>query len=88
VDPRKSLGSLNRAIELVKQQLAAIDVFAANKQQALTTLMNLQNVGITEKEIVELVDIVDRWNKQYPGLYHQGNGGSGNGDLDDGLVGH
>lgn len=50
--------------------------------------MNLQNVGITEKEIVELVGIVNRWNKQYPGLSHRGDGGSGNGNLDDGSVGH
>jgi len=74
--------------DLVSQptELAAIDMFASNRQQALTTLMNLQSVGITEKESVELVGIVNRWNKHYPGLYHQGNGGSGNGNL--GLVGH
>ena len=53
-----------------------------------TFVTNLQTVGITEKEIIELVGIVNRWNKQYPGLYHRGNGGSGNGNLDDGLVGH
>jgi len=78
----RQLGSMNRAIEVAKQQLATLDMYALNRQNALTTLTNLQNVGITEKEIVELVGIVNRWNRQHPGLYHQGNGDT----LDDNFV--
>ena len=65
---------MERAIELAKQQLAAIDMFALNRQNALTTLVNLQRLGISEKEIIELVNIVHRWNNQHPGI-NQGNGG-------------
>ncbi len=67
------LGSLNRAIELVKQQLTVLDIFVGNKQQALTSLMNLQSAGFSEKDIMELMGIVNRWNRQHPGLYHRGN---------------
>ena len=69
------------AIRSHPQQLTILDAFAMNKQQTLTTLTNLQSVGITEKEIIELVGIINRWNRR--GLYH--NQGS---TLDDRLIGH
>jgi len=31
--------------------------------EAVTTLMNLQLAGFSEKEIMELIGIVNRWNK-------------------------
>ena len=60
----RQLGGMERAIELAKQQLAAIDMFALNRQNAFTTLFNLQRIGINEKEIIELANIVHRWNNQ------------------------
>jgi len=86
----RQLRSMNRAIEVAKLQLAAIDMFALNRQQALSTLVSLQQIGITEREIIELIDIVHRWNNynQHPGL-NQGNGSSNSGSrsmLDDGLI--
>jgi len=87
----RQLGGMERAIELAKQQLAAIDMFALNRQNALTTLVNLQRIGINEKEIIELVNIVRRWNNQHPGL-KQGNGSNdsgnsnGNRSIYDGLI--
>ena len=45
----KQLEVLQNAIMQAQKQLEILDIFAAQKQQALTTLMNLQNAGITEK---------------------------------------
>jgi hypothetical protein len=35
---------------------------------AVTTVMNLQLAGFSEKEIAELTALVGRWNKHWPGL--------------------
>ena len=56
-----------------------MNVFNEQQKQAITTFISLQNVSIgTEKEIRELIGLVNRWNKQWPGLGSpgQGNGGS------------
>jgi len=74
---------MERAIKMTKEQLSAINIFATNQQQALTALANLQQIGITEKEIIDILGIVRRWNdqqqeqQQHPGL-NQGNGSSSN----------
>ena len=88
----RQLGSLHKGVEQTKRQLSILDAFTAQKQQAMTTLMNLQLAGFSEKEIMELVGVVNRWNKSW----HLGNpgNGQGNGDnnmnvsLDDRLIGH
>lgn len=57
--------------------------------------MNLQNVGISEHEIAELIKLVDMWNR-LPGtgvnIFGQGNGGgsstSGLSKLGDRLIRH
>jgi len=72
----RHLDSMTRAIELTKQQLEAINIFASNQQQALTALAHLQQMGISEREIIDIANIVNRWNNQHPGI--QGNGGSRN----------
>jgi len=77
---------------LEKQQLAVLDAFTAQKQQAVTTLMNLQLAGFLEKDINELIGLVTAWNKS--GIWSlgfgQGNGSSSstNMKLDDRLIGH
>ena len=67
--------------------------FTAHKQQAVTTLMNLQNVGFSEKDINELIGLVTAWNKSGiaqiggPG-FGQGNGNNGSKNrLDTELIG-
>lgn len=65
------------------------------KEQVAATLMNLQNVGISEHEIAELIKLVDMWNR-LPGtgvnIFGQGNGGgsstSGLSKLGDRLIRH
>jgi len=72
----RQLGSLHKAIEHTRQQLSVLDAFTAQKQQALSILMNLQAKGVTDAEIVNLVNFPGRWNKQWSGLgMGQGNGG-------------
>jgi hypothetical protein len=39
--------------------------------------MNLQNMGVSEEEIVELVNFVGKWGKQWIGM-GQGNGSNYN----------
>jgi hypothetical protein len=88
----RQLGSLHKCVEQAQKQLAVLNAFTAQKEQAITTLMNLQLAGFSEKEIMELIGVVDRWNKSWhlgsPDL-GQGNGGNNmNGSLDDRLIGH
>ena len=81
------------SVEKAKQQLEVLQAFTVQKQAAITTVMDLQLAGFSEKEIAELTALVGRWNKQsLPGLGSQGNGSSSmNGFklllLDDKLIG-
>jgi len=43
------IGSLHKRVEQVKQQLAVLDAFTAQKQQTITTLINLQLAGFSER---------------------------------------
>lgn len=61
-------GGLQKQYQLTTQQLAVLNTFTAQKQQAITTLMNLQLAGFSEKEIMELIGLVNRWNKQWSGM--------------------
>src|SRR5262249_49026344 len=86
----RQLGSLHKRVQQVKQQLAVLDAFTAQKQQAITTLMNLQLAGFSEKNINELIGLVTAWNKSGIGVpgFSQGHGRSSmNGfKLDDKLI--
>jgi Holliday junction resolvasome RuvABC DNA-binding subunit len=82
----RQLGSLHKGVEQAKQQLSILDAFTAQKQQAMTTLMNLQLAGFSEKEITELVELVSRWNKSWR-LGNPGNGqGNGRGSCQQSIV--
>jgi hypothetical protein len=85
----KNLEAVQNAIEKAKKQLVDLNTVTAQKEQALTTLLNLQVAGFSEKEISELIRLVNMWNKQWPGIGSQGNGSSStNGSkLDDKLIG-
>lgn len=59
----RDIDALNAAAELAKNQISAIDTLAAGKQAALTTIMNLQLRGFSDKDIAELVLLIQSWNK-------------------------
>jgi hypothetical protein len=77
----RQIAGIQKAIERAQQQLSVLDMFTAQKQQALSMLMNLQAKGVTEAEIVNLVNFAGRWNKQWQ--YGLGIG-QGNGDVNGG----
>jgi len=86
----RQLGTLQNAIKHLNQQLSVINVFNEQQKQAIATFIGLQNAGIgTEKEIRDLIVLVNTWNKHWQGMT-QGSS-NGNGDrskLDDKLIGH
>ena len=64
---------------------------STQKQQAISRSSNL--AGFSEKDITELIALVGRWNKQWPGIgspgLDQGNGSSSmNGSKLDRLIRH
>jgi len=66
------------------QQLAMLNMVNDQQKYAITTLVNLQKIGMTEDEIGELVKLVGRWKGTGVG---QGNGSSSmNRKLDDRFV--
>ena len=84
--------ALKNDIEQSKQQLSALNSFIEHKQQAVTTLMNLQMVGFSEKDIMELTGLVNKRSGIVSLGLSQGNGNNGssstNWKLDDRLIGH
>jgi hypothetical protein len=76
-------------ISMTKQELEALQAFTVQKQQAVTTLMNLQLAGLPVRKI-DCRTNQGRWNKQWPGIgspdLSQGNGSSST-KLDDKLIG-
>jgi hypothetical protein len=87
----RQLGTLQNFIKQVKQQLSVLNAFNEQQKLAVTTLINLQLAGFSEKDINELIGLVTAWNKS--GIvvpdFSQGNGRSSmNGfKLDDKLIG-
>ena len=59
--------SLQKSIQQAQQQLAMLNMFTAQKQQAIMTLMTLQNIGVTIDEIYGLSRIIDlgKFGKQW-----------------------
>lgn len=81
----KELSDLEKAIQQATQQLAMLNMVNDQQKRAINTLVHLQQIGMTEDEIVELVKLVGRWNGVGVG---QGNGISSiNRKLDDKLIG-
>ncbi len=79
----KDLCGLENAIQQTRQQLAMLNMVNDQQKRAITTLAHLQQSGMTEDEIGELVKLVGRWNGTGVGV-GQGNGGF---KLDDRLIG-
>jgi hypothetical protein len=90
VRPTRQLESLTQnAIQQATQQLAMLNMVNDQQKRAINTLVHLQQIGMTEDEIGELVKLVGRWNGTGVGV-GQGNGNgisSMNRKLDDRLIG-
>ena len=83
----KDLCGLEKAIQQATQQLAMLNMVNGQQKRAINNLVHLQQIGMTEDEIGELVKLVGRWNGTGIGV-GQGNGiSSMNGKLDDRLIG-
>ena len=67
----RQLGNLQNSIKQVKQQLSVLNAFNEQQKLAVTTLINLQLAGFSEKDINELIGLVTAWNKSD---FSQGNG--------------
>ena len=50
----RQLGGLKQEQNKVTQQICMLNVFAANKQQAIMALFRLQSMGITEDQILNM----------------------------------
>ena len=56
------------------EELALINMATIQKQQALTVLINLLNRGVTESQIVQLINFAGEWNKYWQSSTTNGNG--------------
>ena len=85
----RQLGTLQNSIKQVKQQLSVLNAFNEQQKLAVTTLINLQLAGFSEKDINELIGLVTAWNKSGIGVqgFSQCNGRSSGFKLDDKLIG-
>jgi hypothetical protein len=61
----RQLGGIQRQIERANQELALIDMTIISKRQALTVLIDLLNRGVTESQIVQLINFAGEWNKYW-----------------------
>jgi len=67
----QELGGLENAIQNAKNQLALLNMTLEDQKAAISTLVNLQKMGMSEIEISRLVKLVNGWSK--------GNGNFANG---------
>ena len=69
----QSLFPLQKTIEQMQQKIAMLTNIATQKEQAIATLMTLQNMGVTESEIVNMGSL---FVKQTNGQKNSGGNGS------------
>src|SRR5215472_13529182 len=67
-------GGIQKQIERANQELTLINMATIQKQQALTVLINLLNRGVTESQIVQLINFAGEWNKYWQSSTTNGNG--------------
>ncbi len=56
-------GGIQKQIERANQELALLNMATIQKQQAITVLIDLLNRGVTESQIVQLINFTGEWNK-------------------------
>jgi hypothetical protein len=59
----QELGGLENAIQNAKNQLALLNMTLEDQKAAISTLVNLQKMGMSEIEISRLVKLVNGWGK-------------------------
>ena len=69
----RQFGGIQKQIESANQELALIEMTTIQKQQILTLLEDLINRGVTEQQIVQLVNFSAEWSR-----YWSTTNGSGN----------
>lgn len=74
----RQLGGIQRQIERANQELALINMTTIQKEEALTVLMDLVNRGVTESQIVQLINFATEWNKHWQSSTTQQPDGSSN----------
>jgi hypothetical protein len=83
---------IQKQIERANQELALVNMTTIQKQQALTVLMDLINRGVTESQIVQLINFAGEWDKYLTttnGNPQQPvNGGSNPGSIDGNFSGN
>ena len=82
----RQLGGIQKQIASAKQELALINMATIQKQQALTVLMDLINRGVTESQILQLINFAGEWDKYWQSTTSNGNlqqpvATNGNGNL-------
>ena len=66
-------GGIQKQIERGNQELTLINMATIQKQQALTVLIDLLNRGVTESQIVQLINFAGEWNKYWQSSTTNGN---------------
>jgi hypothetical protein len=69
---RQSWG-IQKQIERANQELALINMESIQNQQALAVLRDLLNRGVTESQIVQLINFAGEWNKYWQSSKTNGN---------------
>ena len=67
-------GGIQKQIERANQELALVNMATIQKQQTLTVLIDLLNRGVTESQIVQLINFAGEWNKYWQSSTTNGNG--------------
>jgi len=83
----RAFGGLKKQIEKANQELALLNMESMQKQQALTVLKDLLNRGVTESQIVQLIDFAGKWTKYWQ-YSIRGSRGGGNGDSNNNPAGN
>ena len=69
----RQLGGLQRSIEQARGELEMLNITITQKQEAVTVLTDLLNRGVTESQIVQLINFAGEWNKYWQSSTTNGN---------------
>jgi len=61
----RQFGAIQKQIERANQELALINMATMQKHRALTVLVDLLNRGVTESQIVQLINFTNEWYKHW-----------------------
>jgi hypothetical protein len=61
----RHVGGVSKCLQQIQNQILTLDTLYMHKQEAIGILMDLQSRGISETEIVRLVNLAGEWNKYW-----------------------